>query len=102
LAALDGQGYLLVSADEKIGYLATAYTSMRSWYSHSTNTPDAALRRAELARFFQSGTMLPAWRDRKLAVVLERAGGAAIAQDLSASGFVTRVSSGRLILMTRP
>ncbi len=42
------RGYLLVSQSPKLGYLATVYSPLRSWYSHVFNTPHADVRKAEL------------------------------------------------------
>src|SRR5690606_471844 len=45
----DYAGHLLVSSDSEIGYLATAYSALRSWRSHGASTPDVFRREAELA-----------------------------------------------------
>lgn len=60
---------VILSEDTELGYLLTAYTPLRSWRSHYANTPWSQQRRSELNAFFQSGTIVPAWRTLPLLVV---------------------------------
>ncbi|MBX6314019.1 MAG: hypothetical protein IRY99_14055 [Isosphaeraceae bacterium] len=69
LNAHEHRGFLLLSQDPEIGYLATVYTPLRSWYSHWANTPMIRRRISELDRFFASGQLLPYWKRKPLLVV---------------------------------
>ncbi len=95
------KGYLLISQDEKIGYLATVYTPLRSWYSHMFNTPYAANRRAELNDFFERGDEPAPWQQRPLVAVLTRIGGEALHERLLHSGFHDSFANGRFLLLVR-
>lgn len=66
------EGALVLSRDLDLGYLVTAYTPLRSWYSHWANTPYRDERKEELAALFNSGSYLDAWRRRKIVVVLKK------------------------------
>ncbi len=70
---------LVLSRDVNIGgaapeidlsYLATAYTPLRSWYSHWANTPYRDQRANELVALFNKGIYLDEWRKRKTVVIL--------------------------------
>jgi len=63
---------LLVSQDERIGYLATVYAPVRSRYSHPFNTPNASRRKDEIQQFFAGGTVLEEWRERNLIVLFRK------------------------------
>ena len=59
------EGYMVVTPDAPIGYLATVYTPLRSWYSHRDRTLAAELRRQRLEAF-EKRQMTPAewlWDD---------------------------------------
>jgi hypothetical protein len=95
------RGYLLVSQSPKLGYLATVYSPLRSWYSHVFNTPQAKQRKAELADFFANGTEPEAWRDRPLlAVVLGQE--TVIAERLETAGFTSVMSNDAFRVLARP
>jgi hypothetical protein len=66
----ENQRSVVVSEDATVGYLLTTYTPLRSWLSHRVNTPGSVQRSEELERFFASGTIVDAWRDLPLLVVL--------------------------------
>jgi hypothetical protein len=53
-----------------LSYLATAYTPLRSWYSHWANTPYREQRGDELVALFNRGVYLDEWRRRKTVVIL--------------------------------
>jgi hypothetical protein len=55
------RGFVVVSSDSILAYLATAYSPLRSWRSHLYNTPETLERQAELRAFFDSGRIDPAW-----------------------------------------
>lgn len=94
------RGYLLVSQSPKLGYLATVYSPLRSWYSHVFNTPHAKQHKAELADFFATGSEPEAWRGRPLlAVVLRQE--QAIAERLETAGFSTVVSNDAFLVLAR-
>jgi hypothetical protein len=60
---------VVVSEDDRVGYLTTVYTPLRSWRSHYANTPWSTQRLAELRQFFDSGTVIPEWRTRPTLIV---------------------------------
>jgi len=101
LGAPDLTSYLLVSQNEKIGYLATAYTPLRSWYSHRFTTPDAETKKSEQDVFFDGRGEPSAWHGRALVLVLERSSGDALYRRLVSDGFRDRLADDRLIIMTR-
>lgn len=49
------RGCVVLSQDEKLGYLLLTYTPLRSFYSHEWNTPGASMRKTELDEFFSNG-----------------------------------------------
>lgn len=63
------RGKVVLSEDETVGYLLTVYTPLRSWRSHYANTPWNRPRLNELRAFFQSGTVVDAWRRLPMLVV---------------------------------
>jgi hypothetical protein len=94
------RGYLLVSESPKLGYLATVYSPLRSWYSHAFNTPYAAQRKAELDTFFATGEEPRAWSGRPLlAVALGQE--LATAQRLEAAGFGAILVNDSFVLLAR-
>jgi hypothetical protein len=102
LAAPDLRQYLLVSQDDKIGYLATVYVPLRAWYSHWANTPHAARRRAELKVFFSGGAEPAAWHRRPVVLVMKRdETGGALHRRFMLEGFEDRLADKRFVLMTR-
>lgn len=101
LSSAELKGHLLISQDEKIGYLATVYTPLRSWYSHVFNTPYATIRRAELSGFFDRGDEPSPWRRRPLVAVIARTGGEALHDRLLHQGFHDRFADSRFFLLTR-
>ena len=92
-------GYLVVSQSPKLGYLATVYSPLRSWYSHAYNTPHSELRRKELDRFFDDGSEPSAWHNRPLLAVIEQ--DEAATMRLEATGFRTILSGERFRLLAR-
>jgi hypothetical protein len=93
-------GYLLVSQSQKLGYLATVYSPLRSWYSHAFNTPYAAQRKAELDTFFATGEEPRAWSGRPLLAVVPRQE-TATAQRLEAVGFGAILVNDGFVLLAR-
>lgn len=74
LAALDDPrfaGYLVATPEAPLGYLATVYTPLDSWYSHRAETPAAALRRQRLETFAGEGQMPSEWLWEDVVVVLK-------------------------------
>jgi hypothetical protein len=65
-------GSLVLSQDLELGYILTAYTPLRSWYSHGANTPYREDRIAELKALFNSGTYLDEWRRRRVVIILRK------------------------------
>jgi hypothetical protein len=61
--------HIVVSEDDRLAYLATVYTPLRSWRSHYANTPWSAHRLGELRQFFDSGTVVAEWRVRPTLIV---------------------------------
>ena len=55
------RGFVVVSADPILGYLATVYTPLRSWRSHHANTPQSERRDEELHRFFNGERAVAEW-----------------------------------------
>jgi hypothetical protein len=95
------KNYLLISEDEKIGYLATVYAPLRSWSSHIFNTPYSATRRAELSAFFEAGSEPSAWRARPLVAVIAQASGEALHKRLLDVGFHDLFENKRFLLLSR-
>ena len=65
-------GAVVLSEDEKIGYLATVYTPLRSWYGHPFNTPQSSKRKEELNAFFSKGQVQDIWTDERLLLVFRK------------------------------
>ena len=65
-------GAVVLSEDENIGYLATVYTPLRSWYGHRYNTPRSSQRKEELNAFFSKGQVQDIWRDERLLLVFRK------------------------------
>ncbi|MEO5580721.1 MAG: hypothetical protein ABIR58_08680, partial [Gemmatimonadaceae bacterium] len=65
------RGYVVLARNQRVGYLATVYTPLRSWYSHPYNTPYGKLRRQELDRFYESGVIVESWRRMPILIVFE-------------------------------
>ena len=65
-------GAVVLSEDENIGYLATVYTPLRSWYGHRYNTPRSSQRKEELNAFFSKGQVQDIWRDERLLLVFKK------------------------------
>jgi hypothetical protein len=65
-------GAVVLSEDENIGYLATVYTPLRSWYGHRYNTPRSSQRKEELNAFFSEGQVQDIWRDERLLLVFRK------------------------------
>jgi hypothetical protein len=92
-------GYLVVSQSPKLGYLATVYSPLRSWYSHALNVPYTWSRKEELDRFFANGSEPSAWRNRSLLVVKQH--DEATTTRFEASGFRTILSGEQFTVLTR-
>lgn len=93
-------GYLIVSQSEKLGYLATAYSPLRSWRSHRFSTPQAKLREAEINRFFAYGAEPSGWHDRPILAVAERDRAAAV-NHLEDDGFHPVLTNERFVILAR-
>ena len=52
---------MVVCQDERVSYLVSTYTRVRSWRGHKSNTPYSDLRRAEVREAFLDGRRLPQW-----------------------------------------
>ncbi len=94
-------GYLVVSQSAKLGYLATVYSPLRSWYSHRFSTPHATERRDQVKAFFAGGAEPRSWHDRPVLVVMER-GGAAASKQIANAGFWTMQTTGQFVVLARP
>jgi len=68
----ENNGALLIAAPEDVGFLASAYTPLRSWVGHPYNTPDITMRRQEAAAFLAEGRVVDGWRGKSLLVTLDR------------------------------
>ncbi len=68
----ESRGALILSEDERIGYLAIAETPARSWVGHHLETPGYADRKAEQEALFRDGVFLDAWENRPLFLVKYR------------------------------
>lgn len=64
------QGFLVVSADADLGYLATVYTPLRSWTSHRLNAPEGGKRQEEIVAWLDDGRLQPDWRRRDVVYVV--------------------------------
>ena len=65
----ENRGSVVLSQDDNVGYLLTTYTPLRSWLSHSVNTPRSTQRFEEIERFFRSGAITETWRELPLLIV---------------------------------
>jgi hypothetical protein len=63
-------GALVVSQDASLAYLVTAYTPLRSWYSHLSNTPYFDQHLADVIALFRDGRYADAWRHRRVVVIV--------------------------------
>jgi hypothetical protein len=95
-------GFLVISQDRKLGYLATVYSPLRSWCSHRFSTPHRDLRQAEIDRFFDDGTEPPGWSGRSLLAVVARDQPAATVRRLTQSGFYDIKTNEHFVLLARP
>jgi hypothetical protein len=91
---------LIVSDSETLPYYATAYTSLRAWYSHSFNTPYPAQRKAEMAALLTDGTDLPAWHARKMVAAVAVTNGTAI-EKLEALGYRANYRNSEFVILVR-
>jgi len=64
---------LVVSDDRQLMYLATVYTPLRSWVSHSANTPFADRRKAEMKWYLDEGVEPIEWQERNLVLIRQGA-----------------------------
>lgn len=64
--------YYVVSQDLKLGYWLTAYTPLRSWLSHTFNTPDAEEKKTALLRFYKEGILHSEWKNSKVLFVFDK------------------------------
>jgi hypothetical protein len=63
---------MVVSQDDRIGYLVSTYTRVRSWRGHKANTPLSDQRRTETQRAFTEGRILPEWARMQVLYVVGR------------------------------
>jgi len=94
-------GYLVVSQVAKLGYLATVYSPLRSWYSHRFSTPQAEERQAQTKAFFADGEEPSGWFDRSLLAVVTNKGGATTHR-LKEVGFHDVLTNDRFAVFARP
>jgi hypothetical protein len=94
-------GYLVVSQISKLGYLATVYSPLRSWYSHRFSTPHAEERQAQTKAFFADGQEPSGWYDRPLLAVAT-SGGVATIHQLKEAGFDDVLTNDRFVVLARP
>ena len=66
------RGFVVVSDDPWVGYLATVYTPLRSWRAHDLTTPYTVERQREIERFFYMGEVVDRWRGMPLLLVFRR------------------------------
>jgi hypothetical protein len=52
---------MVICSDDKISYLVSAYTRIRSWKGHYANTPSFRERSREVEQVFRDGKVLPVW-----------------------------------------
>lgn len=94
---------ILVGTDPDLMYLATAYTRLRTWYSHAYTTPHAARRREELLQFFASGAEPPEWRVRPILAVTDQSRAPERAKEiLLTRGFAPTARFGDYEVFSRP
>ena len=66
------EGYLLVSAKEDLGYLATVYTPLRAWVTHGNNQPSYEANRQDITAWLTDDQLQPEWRDRDVVYVVPK------------------------------
>lgn len=59
LARHEAEPVYVASSDQRINYLTSTYTNLRAWRGHNLNTPEVALRQAELHTAFSAGKPIP-------------------------------------------
>lgn len=75
---------LLISNEELVSYMASAYASTYSWFGHNYNTPFYRDKKEKAVLFFEKGVMQPEWKGRRLLVLLKKSkAGPSIAQKFS-------------------
>ncbi|MEX0921644.1 MAG: hypothetical protein WD489_05675 [Rhodovibrionaceae bacterium] len=65
-------GYLAVSANADLGYLATVYTPLRSWTSHRVNAPSDDENLEDIEAWLHEGEIQPDWRSRNVIYIVPR------------------------------
>jgi hypothetical protein len=68
----DNKGFVILSQDPLVGYLATVYTPLRSWLSHKHITPEREKREHELHNFFAEGLFADVWEKLPLLIVYNK------------------------------
>jgi len=68
------RGSVVASEDDTVGYLLTTYTPLRSWRSHTFNTPFTEQRRLELRAFFDSASPPATWQRLPMLLVFRSSG----------------------------
>src|SRR5262249_49865871 len=63
---------VVICEDERLSYLVSTYTRVRSWMGHAYNTPAQDKRSAEVAQAFHEGRILPQWRQMPVYYVVSR------------------------------
>jgi hypothetical protein len=64
---------LVVCEDNRVSYLVSTYTRVRSWAGHDYNTPAFRQRSREVAATFHGGSILPQWERTRVYYVAFRA-----------------------------
>jgi hypothetical protein len=77
---------VVLSQDLNLGYLTVVYSPLRSYYSHWSNTPDAAAKAHQLKEFFASGRAPAVLADRCRLAVIRTGGSPRLAPLLGAGG----------------
>ncbi len=63
---------LLLGNASLVNYLANVYTKANAWVSHPYNTPNRDNRILQMKSFFESGTIIPAWENRRILIVTDK------------------------------
>ena len=69
---------LIISQDKTIAYLSSVYTRGTPWYSHPFTTPEAKFKKFQEQTFFTTGQVQDSWKEKNIAVVVDRTDSAII------------------------
>ena len=68
----ENEGYVVISEDPDLSYMATVYSPLRAWCSHWGNTPSRKSREEELNDFYHEGRFLDVWRKSAVLIVFTK------------------------------